>query len=674
MHSKSIPLIWAVVLVFLSAGIACSNSSSGPLDPVTPSITADNDLSRDATINPRHTLLGLYTCIVNPDEPGIEMVPLRDSMFHLNALRFMEPPPPVKINLSNFQFDGQVIDVDIQLSHPFIGLDQYSGFDVCGILISSGSITGFSDSDIVVAGEGDVRLLNPDGLSRWWNPREFPYNEEFPMWGYIDGGLGTSDETANYSATLNGYKYHADGFSVWDELPSLDTTKRGVFRAGAANMRHYTIDIGTELVFNYAIDAAWLPPEGPQPYQVPDSFPESANREEPYFIDVNVIANTLTYDPSTGAGGGELQLGIDCYDWFHADLNTVRVESPGNFDPVISSIPTGGSDTYSTYIVDIVDPPLTSLDPIEIWVSAEAGMDYDGWLPGKPTSAFKPPFEVDVAVFVPQDPELVLVWYDETVLVHDGQVGNNDIEPALIVNGDGEVKLSWCWYTDAGAYVNYIRSATSYDFGFNFIDPMWGAWNSHSAPLTFDVTYNNKYTLGSNGLAFQSYNCPAGHALGATPFFEPHVETRSHSGTEMEHAGEMMYTTEGYPMMFGDEDGIIRMQRGDFPNQGGTGTWPVFNGTNYTLVEETGINNWLSIARSEDKTSDGRCHLLYWSESLPYIRTISSNDITGTDWSEPETVFEAAAELWVGASDPSLWIDEADGFHTLFAAEDWMGN
>ena len=662
-------LIITMVAVLMSLGCSGGNKNS----PISPELKVSPAIEKHAESNTARFLLGLYQCRVNPELETIEAVPLREAMLHLNALRFLEPPPPVYMFLNNFQFDGQTIEVDIELRHPFPGLNQFTGFDVCGIVISSGSIAGFSDPDIVIAGEGDTRLVNADGLTRWWNPREFPYNQSTPIFGYIDGGKGTPDEIAQYTATLNGYKYFADGLGPYSEITDIDPAKRGAFSAGAANIRHYVIELDAGLVFNYAIDACWELPII-QPPVIPDSFPPEANREEPYLIVPEVVVNTLWYSVSSGEGGGEVVLDVHCYDWFDADKNTVRVESPGVFDPTISDIPIGGTELYSTYQIDLINPQINSLDPVILWVSAESGDDYQGLLPGKRTAAYIPSFTVEVTEL--QGGGIHLEWGDETFIDHDLRIIYNDIDPALIRTGDGQMLLSFFYWRQDGPTVwyNYPRYATSFDNGHTFGQADIGYWNWHSITPEKRLCWNGKYALGSDGMAFHSYIAPCGHTLHRTPRFDDFNISGSHSGTVVEHAGEMLYTSEGYPMMFGDRDGIIRMRRGDIPNIAGTGTWPTFQGTPYTLVNEELVKNYLSLARSAALSSKGFCHLIFWSEGLPYIRMISSTDISGTSWGEPIPVFEGLAELWVGAKDPSLWIDEKDGFHTLFAAEDWMGN
>jgi len=616
-------IISTILFVLVVSFIGCS-TGEGSNDPVATGISDATDFA-DSHSTARHALLGFYTCRVDPENETIEIVPSRDVQFHLNALRFMEPPPPSRLFLSNIQIDSERVDVDIQFVHPFAGFDQYTGFDVCGIVITSGSISGFSDPDLIVAGEGDTRLVNADGLTRWWNPREFPYNETTPLWGYIDGVLGTPDETAQFSATLNGYKYHADDLGINDDLSSMDPSRRGAFIAGSGNTRHYTIELDAGLVFNYAVDACWSPPII-EPIVVPNSFPEDANREEPWCIVPRVISNTLYYNPSTGSGGGEVTLEVDCYDWFHGDENIVRAQSPGIFVLSSSSMPIGGTDVYWTYPINLANANITSADPVTIWISVESGRDYEGLLPGKPTAAYAIPFQVDVAL---QGNEIVLVWNDETPISHDDD-GFDDYDPAVIVNGTGNVLLSFFWWEEdePGHVTNHMMFATSTDNGHSFGPAEWPEWTNEGTSQTHNKCWNGKYTLGSNGQAFHSYWAPSGHSVQAHPKLPVLEQTCSSNGTVIMHAGEMLYTAEGYPMMFGDLGGTILMRRGDYPNEAGTHTYPDFEGTEYVIVAQ-GTPNILSRSRSTGRTSDGLCHLMFWHTGMGYIRMISSTDISG---------------------------------------------
>jgi len=255
-------------------------------------------------------LWGCYQFTADPISGTLDCIPLRQTAMHLNALPFLEPPPLTNLTVGSLKFNGNVIDADIGLRHPLTGFAKFTGFDVCGILITNGSVTGFDDPDIRMAGEGDTRLLNPDGYSRWWNPAEFPHGNNISS--YTDGLLGTPDSIADYNSTINAYKYFCDDLQPYDPLGKVPLEKRGMFGAGKKNIRHYTIDMSGSLIFNYAVDACWKFPAGAPPYTAPDSFPPGANRFEAWRISVTELENTLYNDGSKS--GGKLHLSLDIYD------------------------------------------------------------------------------------------------------------------------------------------------------------------------------------------------------------------------------------------------------------------------------------------------------------------------------------------------------------------------
>ena len=256
-------LILLTTIIALFA-LGCSGGNVTPSSP-------DIDTPRILESNGRHAIWGLWQGIIDPEAGTIDFKPLRGAALHLNALTFLEPPVLVNLTLDSLEFNGNIIEADIGLRHPFLGLTEFTGFDVCGIFISNGSLTGFSEPDIVMASDGDTRLLNPDGYARWWNPAEFPINQG-TMLSYNDGLLGTPDGIADFSATLNGYKYFCDDLDdPHDPLDDITLPNRGMFTAGQKNVRHYTIEIGNSgLIFNYAIDACWKFPDGTPPYTAPD--------------------------------------------------------------------------------------------------------------------------------------------------------------------------------------------------------------------------------------------------------------------------------------------------------------------------------------------------------------------------------------------------------------------
>ena len=365
-----------LIIIALIAILGCSGGGSSPVTPAshTPQVSSSG-----------HFPWGMWQFTADPAKGTLDITRLRSADFHLNAMPFLEPPALVNLTLESLKFNGNIIDADIGLRHPFLGLTEFTGFDVCGVFITNGSVTGFDDPALRMAGEGDTRLLNPDGYTRWWNPAEFPHGTT--IFNYMDGLLGTPDSSADYNSTLNAYKYFCDDLTDPDDpLTNITLPKRGMFSAGQKNVRHYSIDMGSGLIFNYAVDANWIFPGGQAPWQAPDDFAPEANRPEAYRITLSEAANTLWNEG--GDSGGGLSLMIDVYDWFNAGLNKVKVESPGNFPTVTVDTPTGGGDGYSTYSVDISDatPGPGSIDLL-ITVESEV-VGYQDMLPGKAVSAY----------------------------------------------------------------------------------------------------------------------------------------------------------------------------------------------------------------------------------------------------------------------------------------------
>ncbi len=379
--TRTLKLSIGVLSLIFIVGFGCSSGDGfTPVSPEQPGLTRASDVS--------HSCWGFYQFVCDPEAGTIDIIPLREAYMHLNALPFLEPPPLLNLTLESLEFNGDLIEADIGLRHPFLGLDEFSGFDVCGIVISNGSYTGYSDTDIRIAGPGDFYLVNADGHARWWNPEEFPVNQG-TMFSYNDGLLGAPDSYADYNATLNGYKYFADGLEPDDPVTALDAANRGLFSAGQKNIRHYTLDMGTAgLIFNYAIDANWVFPSGDAPWVAPDDFAPEANRIEPYLVEVTETNNTLWHD---GTGfGGQLSLNINIYDWYNIDQDWLRVESPGTFTSVDLTTPTGGGEEYSTFHADFTTVTLDSSDDLMVLITAFTEDDgFQGFVIGSTTAAYK---------------------------------------------------------------------------------------------------------------------------------------------------------------------------------------------------------------------------------------------------------------------------------------------
>jgi len=463
-----------ILAVALALTLGCSRV--GHNDAVSPApdsaVAADSANSRTS-----HYLWGFWQFTVDPAGQTIDIAPLRAADLHLNALHFLEPPPLLNLTVEKLKINGNIIDADIGLRHPFTGMDQFTGFDVCGILITNGSITGFVDPDLRMTGMGDTRLLNPDGYSRWWNPAEFPHNDT--MLGYKDGLLGNPDETYHYNCTVNAYKYFCDDLTDPNApLTDVSLQNRGMFGAGKKNVRHYTIELGgEELIFNYAVDASWRFPKGSPPWKLPDSFPPAANRPEAWRVNVTEVSNTLWND--WFSSGGSLSLLIDVYDWYSAGLNVVKVESPWNFNPVTSLTPIGGGEGCSTYSIDITDAT-PGLGSIDILISVESeNIGYGGVLPGKPVTAYF----THTAPVASSPPGWQLVLEDPVQIidpVHGDWPQLDDFSPTIGETADESLLVLWYAVNDTHDVVGEYEGGSNwgsklYSFTSDNSGTSWGA-------------------------------------------------------------------------------------------------------------------------------------------------------------------------------------------------------
>ncbi len=303
-------ILYALLISVITAGftIACATDT---LDPVIPELESDG-----LRANTTRQLWGFWNVEVIPDGTGsaeLVITPLRSSQLHLNVVGLLENSgnpalaidPPVTLV-------GGILDVDIRLIHTY-DLMNLCGFDVRGILIGHGPYGGFSQS-LYFAGPDDIQLLNADGHTTLWNPTDYAGS------GYIDGKLGQPDAVQDFTATLNGYKYFAQGLLQDMSVADMPKEDRGVFLASSFNSRHYKIRLGDKgLTFQYAIDANWWPPT--QPVVVPDSYDvERANCPEPYHMSTYI-------GPGIAGIGGSAEVVVDVFDW-QKDCNQVTLEAP----------------------------------------------------------------------------------------------------------------------------------------------------------------------------------------------------------------------------------------------------------------------------------------------------------------------------------------------------------
>ncbi|HEX9743956.1 MAG TPA: PKD domain-containing protein [bacterium] len=380
-------LVTSLAILFAMV-IGCSGNTGSPVVPNNSNniennpndqvdLTTPDQPSAQYEMTEGHSLFGYYEISINPDTYEVEFVPLRTSEMHLNLVPMLEGAS-MNIGLAGPpSVSNGVLTVDIIMTHPFPGKDNFSGFDVKGIFISNGSETGFSDPAIKIAGPHETRLINADGFTRWWNPAEFMGSG---ILGYQDGKLGSVMEPS-MAATLNGYKLFADGLGAVDSLADLDPATRALFRAGESNTRSYQISLASGLKFNYAVDCSWASPTVKPPVNLPDDFPMEANQAEPWNIQVVEDNNTLWF--ADDEHGGNVSYTLTVKDWQGMDGNGVlMIESPGLFSDSALG-PDEVLDGAGIYHFNFILPELASADDLDVLISvAVKDGNYDPGLTG----------------------------------------------------------------------------------------------------------------------------------------------------------------------------------------------------------------------------------------------------------------------------------------------------
>jgi hypothetical protein len=410
---------YAGILLCLLISVSCARgASTNPASPRLPDLTDDQPRQTETTA-PGHYLLGYFSVSIDPVAGTVETVPQRSSAWHLNAVKFVEPPSGGScLSFSNLEIEGRRVNVDVGLHHPFAGLTQYSGFDVKGIVIGRADMIDPTNSDRKWAGGPDgLRLLNADGWTRWWNPMEFENNGT--VFSYSDGMFGTANtDDSHYNATLCGYKVFAAALGPYDDLTHLlsypldDPRGRAVFQVSTQAKRHYELvfpadDHGEpDLVFNYAIDACHgLPPDylPGQHMQVPDDFPPDANQPEPFIVDVLLPTNT-SYLSQDGCVGGTLELSIRVSDWqalladipVNRQIESIEITSPSLF--VGTRTPSMSSDwtpdkpwaTYTLLLEGVSPDSVLDQQVLVTIVSSEGDYqpDISSWSGTAPLSSY----------------------------------------------------------------------------------------------------------------------------------------------------------------------------------------------------------------------------------------------------------------------------------------------
>ncbi|MCX6647490.1 MAG: hypothetical protein NTY09_14185 [bacterium] len=331
-------LFLSAIIMSVFSGCAGHNSQ-----PVTPDEIVQQPALSDNTSGNGHYLLNyglVYIDAENPDDPIIEIIPVREGEIHLNILKFLEKGPCFdcfKIVGLNFPEPG-VFNLAIQIDHPFDDL-TYSVFDVRGILMFEGSrlysVAGKWASDPAL---GDGTLLNPDGFTALYNGSTMsaPVGD---LQKYLPGNLSAPSIP---NSNINGYKYFTT------DNPA---NNRNAFFAGSSDVQTYTIKLPDgPFVLGYAVDANWWIPTSNPVTNPLIEFDINANCPEPWKIVVTEepIGEGLTFV------GGQTKLLIDVYDWQgKSTYYNPIVECPELFDGVLTASWVSDGTGFGRYEVTI---------------------------------------------------------------------------------------------------------------------------------------------------------------------------------------------------------------------------------------------------------------------------------------------------------------------------------
>jgi len=483
---------WTVLLATLFLMFVAVGCSSGGGTPTAPTAGPDLTGSSSHVGQAQTHLWGYYDVYIDVENQTVEAVLNRMCMFTANVTTFVNNP------VSNLSFeiygtpataDYVDVDIDVTIKHPFPGMTEYNGYDVKGVFMGTGSATmkystklkyaeygtdqavyDFNDKASLAYTDpyGDELVGMPDGYTRWFNAKEFI----FPgIMGYTAGKLATPAYTAMLTATLNGYKYFADGLGADEDLwtwlgDNADTN--GVFSAGTSNTRNYYLRFPTSggVKYGYAVVASWIDAD-----THPANAPEAAACKIDIEPDIYYISSTKK--------GGDLILDLGMWSWEYQPT-MIKIESTvltavHTFDATEMTA-TGGGANYSTYHCEIPANNITGTEGNEFWVIAEYGdFDYtcDATPPGGAPAA-------TLAAFFRSDLYVSPVAYNAPPEIVSGVDGEDNpfiaaVETYTVVatDPDGD-PLTYSWtVTDVGSATELLSDDPGNGDG--TIDIDWGA-------------------------------------------------------------------------------------------------------------------------------------------------------------------------------------------------------
>ena len=473
-----------LILAIVALGCAGYDDPSAPSSG--PDLTSNSQVSSGST---QTHLWGYYDVYIDIPTQTATCILNRDVMWSANVVNFINAKPTYlgfNIKATPIGPDYVDVDIDVSVTHPFPGLSEYNGYDVRGVFIGDGSATLEYNPALVYSVLGnDQFMLNdpangdgggPDGYTRWYNPTEFLVPG---VLGYTKGKFATPGYNA--SATLNPYKYFADGFNAQDDLwtwLNANSATHGVFSAGMTNTRNYYLRFPNAkgVKYAYAVVANW---------EAPDVHPSNAIES---VATSTSVADSLYYvNPSNK--GGDLILDIDVFNWSAAQMETQKLfiessvlSAPHEFTPA-ENTPTGGNENYSTYHVEIPADNVLAAEGNEYWVIVQNpnvtyGNDFGvpNAASGDNLAAF---FRYDLYVSPTQYcPDPTVTGTDPAVVFADASYDDLEITGTNLVAGPHlAVKLQMTVQTDiVGTDVKHVDDSTI-TADFNFTGAEIGMWD-----------------------------------------------------------------------------------------------------------------------------------------------------------------------------------------------------
>ncbi len=305
-----------ILCALLVGALSCAR---GAMDPVTPESSPPLTIPSASAQAANRCLFGIWVFDVSADRSSVDVRPIRAAEWHFNIRTFLENGPCTDcLSLVGLHPQGNgILDVDIRIKHPFVGMDRFTGFDVRGTIMFPSTST-WDSSGLTWSREldGGAELLNPDGWTTLFNPIDFEQKPGDPnIFTYQQGKLATPVPDA---ATLNPF------------IAFYKDPNRRPFFSYDQVIRTYSIKLPDgPLQFGYAVDASWFKPDPDPPIDVPDDFPITANCIEAYRISAHV-GEGMTPD------GGDATCEIEIYDWQGTDtISTVTIECPDLFTGIL---------------------------------------------------------------------------------------------------------------------------------------------------------------------------------------------------------------------------------------------------------------------------------------------------------------------------------------------------